>query len=508
VNLPPAQASPGLSARIASSLLPQQLHNIGCWQVIRHLGSGSTAHVWLMQHVNEDRFAACKTPKSDSEIALLSQEAELAESLTHENLVQYLTPADVVETGMQSGSATFWEFLPSGSLSKLIAAGGRLSLAETVTVLLPMIQVTQYLHNHQIVHGDISPSNILFDLNGRPVLIDFGASRATALSSNVTGTPGFLAPEIEQYNPQLTGLGSEADVYSLAAVGWFCLTGQVPGPTFSRVPLGTLNNGLAPDVIEVLEAGLSDEPVLRPKMEQLLNAVQYWAEPQPVDLFASVDEHYELLLPTRKPINTKSRPKARYRRAPRLRAQSGLKGLSDQSKRRPGRNWRMVLIITGMLLCGAALTTVTFVPDRLPHPSNNAASQKASNQDVDFQAIVDSLARARTGAWATVDSSLVSDYAVEGSPVYSEDYETLRSLAAVGNSLDGIRMRAVVESAEVTGPGAIVTVQWQTDQYTQQDSSGADLETFPSNTGAIDIKLLETDQGWKFQDFNQLHGAG
>src|SRR5699024_3865123 len=86
--------------------------------------------------------------------------------------------------------------------------------------------------------------------------------------------------------------------------------------------------------------------------------------------------------------------------------------------------------------------------------------------------------------------------------------ETLRSLAAVGNSLDGIRMRAVVESAEVTGPGAIVTVQWQTDQYTQQDSSGADLETFPSNTGAIDIKLLETDQGWKFQDFNQLHGAG
>src|SRR5699024_8315891 len=142
----------------------------------------------------------CKTPKSDSEIALLSQEAELAEALTHENLVQYLTPADVVETGMQSGSATFWELLPSGSLSKLIAAGGRLSLAETVTVLLPMIQVRQYLHNRHIVHCDISPAHILFDLNGRPVLSDFGASRATALSSNVTGPPGFLGREIEQYN--------------------------------------------------------------------------------------------------------------------------------------------------------------------------------------------------------------------------------------------------------------------------------------------------------------------
>src|SRR5699024_5103345 len=97
--------------------------NIGCWQVIRHLGSGSTAHVWLMQHVNEDRFAACKTPKSDSEIALLSQEAELAESLTHENLVQYLTPADVVETGMQSGSDTSLELLYSLSLSILIVSG-------------------------------------------------------------------------------------------------------------------------------------------------------------------------------------------------------------------------------------------------------------------------------------------------------------------------------------------------------------------------------------------------
>ncbi len=501
MNLPTAQASPGLSARIAPRLVPRQLYSNGCWQVIRHLGSGSTADVWLMQHIKEHRFAACKTPRSDSEAGLLSQEAELAQSLTHENLVQYLGPADVVGTDAISGSATFWEFLPSGSLSKLIGAGGRLSLAETVTVLLPMIQVTQYLHNHQIVHGDISPSNILFDLNGRPVLIDFGASRASALSSNLTGTPGFLAPELEQHDPQLAGLGSEADVYSLAAVGWFCLTGQTPGPTFSRVPLGTLNNGLAPDVIEVLEAGLSDEPVLRPNTEQLLNAVQYWAEPQAVDLFAAVDEHYELLLPTRKPIKTKSRPRNRYRRVPRSRAHRSVKGFIGHSERRPGRNRRMILAISGMLLCGGALTTVTYAPDRPPHSSNSVASQTGMNQNVDFQAIVDSLAKARTNAWVTVDPSLVGDYAIEDSRVYSEDYETLRSLAAAGSALEGIRMRAVVESAEVTGNGAIVSVQWQTDQYTQHDSSGAEMETFPSKTDPIDVKLLETEQGWKFQDF-------
>lgn len=499
MNLPTAQTSSGLSTRIAPSLVPQQLHTIDCWQVIRHLDSGSTAHVWLMQHVNEHRFAACKTPKSASDIPLLSQEAELAQSLTHENLVKYLGPVDVVGADSTSGSATLWEFLPSGSLNKLIAAGGRLSLAEAVTVLLPMVQVTQYLHNHQIVHGDISPSNILFDLTGRPVLTDFGASRATALSSNVTGTPGFLAPEIEQYETRLTGLGSAADVYSLAAVGWFCLTGHVPGPTFSRVPLGTLNDGLAPDIVEVLEAGLSDEPMLRPNMEQLLNAVQYWAEPQPVDLFAAVDEYYELLLPTRKPVQTEPRPKGQNRRVSRSRAQSSGGGLSGHLKRRPGHNQRRLLLISGMLLCGGALATVTYAPNSLTHPSISVASPEALDQD--FQAIVDSLAKARTSAWDAVDSSLVSNYAIEGSRVYTEDYETLKSLAAADNTLEGIRMRAIVESAEVTGHEAVLTVEWQTDRYTQHDSNGVEMEAFPSNIDQINVKLLKSEQGWKFQDF-------
>src|SRR5699024_9902722 len=174
--------------------------------------------VWLLQHNSDKRYAACKVAKDHQGAVILSQEAELAESLSHEDLVVSV-PSDVPHP--DNLAISFWEYLPAGSLANLITATGKLTVAETVTVLLPMIQVAEYLHARQVVHGDISPQNILFDLTGRPVLIDLGASRATAHSYTRAGTPGFTAPEIMKAPSDCEGLGSAADVYSLAAVGWF-----------------------------------------------------------------------------------------------------------------------------------------------------------------------------------------------------------------------------------------------------------------------------------------------
>lgn len=501
MNVPTDQESASLSSRVATSFAPPQSNSSDHWQVVRHLGSGSTAHVWLMHHAGSKQYVACKTPKSPDDVAILSQEAELARTLSHENIVQYLDSDTTEVLPRLDPVGTFWEYLPAGSLGNLIAATGRLSLAQTVTILLPMMQVAEYLHSQQIAHGDISPRNIVFDLSGRPVLIDLGSTRATAHAFTITGTPGFIAPELESHDPELDGLGSTADVFSLAAVGWFCLTGTIPGPTHSRVPLVMLDNTLGKDVTDVLEACLTEEPVLRPSMEQLLTAVSHWAEPEPVDLFGAVGEDYELLLPTRKPTKIDSRPSRKFwqQRKPKNPVKKG-NAAKTEGVEKPHRR-RIFLGLGALAITGGVVATTVFAAD---DPPDTVAAQSPeigpSPQATDFQSVLDSLAKSRSAAWTQTDSSLVREYAAEGSAVYEDDTVTLESLGAADSTLDGIRMRGVVDNADPTPNGAVVTVEWRIDGYVQRDAAGEILAEFDSRVDQLELTLVETADGWRIGD--------
>lgn len=497
MNSPTPAEMDALNSRIATNLAPDQVLALDDWHVIRHLGSGSTAHVWLLQHVSRSGYVACKTPKTYQDAESLSQEAQLAGEIAHENLVARPDHSPEVDTSV----ATFWEYLPAGSLANLIASGGKLSVAKTVTVFLPMLQVVQYLHNHQIVHGDISPRNILFDLTGKPVLIDLGATRATAHAYTRIGTPGFMPPELQDTAEQLAGLGTAADVYSLAAVAWFCLTATIPGPTHSRVPLVTLDPELDEEIVELLEASLSHEPALRPTLNTLLNAVAHWAEPEAVDLFAAVDEEFELLLPTRKP----SPPGRTSRRVPRHRRrkrQQALPRVGAKKGRRPTRcRRRIVLGLSVLVLTGGVIATALYgAPERkqqealIPIPKTEQAEQ------VDFQAIVDSLAKSRSAAWSSPDASLVGDYATVGSEIFQQDTKVLESLGMAGHTLYGIRMRAVVDSADSHADGTTLTVEWRVDGYAQRDADGELVEEFESRIDMLDVTLQNTAEGWKMVD--------
>lgn len=485
-----------LSTRIATKFAPSQLLELADWRLIRHLGSGSTAHVWLLQNESCSQYVACKTPKTSLDAMTLSQEAQLATGLCHENLVA------LSELSPDGGTAqaTFWEFLPAGSLAHLVASAGTLSIAQTVTVLWPMLQVAQYLEGHQIVHGDISPRNILFDLTGRPVLIDLGAARATANSYSLTGTPGFTAPELLDPGEQIKGLGPAADVYSLGAIGWFCLTGVRPGPPHARVPLVTLNPNLAGDIVELLEATLSADPELRPSLSQLMGAVPHWAEPEAVDLFPAVGEEYELLLPTRKPATRKTseRRRRKHHRLQQAKSRSAVNPVKFS-----GRTARRILVGLGALtLAGGAAVTTIYATPNLDQRSSDVQlnEQTEAAQPVDFQAVIDSLAKARNTAWTNTDPSLSVTYALPGSQIMSADRVLLESLASAGHTLDGIRMRAVVHTVEQDAEDVWVTVEWNVDSYIQRDMTGKMVEEFEPISERIGMKLQDTEDGWKIAD--------
>lgn len=497
MNYPGERTSVSLSARISATFVPPELTALKQWHVQRHLGSGSTAHVWLLEHESGKYLAACKTPKTPDDIEMLSQEAKLAQSLRHENLVRVLEAESLGLSATEISVGTFWEFLPAGSLSDLVSAGGRLSVAETVTVLLPMIQVAQYLHTNQIVHGDISPANILFDLEGRPALIDLGTVRATAHAFHSAGTPGFIAPEIDDPRRGFEGLGVAADVYSLAAIGWFCLTGTIPGLPHSRMPLVMLAPDIEPDIVTILEACLSAEPVLRPSMTQLLTSVTRWDEPVPVDLFASAGEEYELLLPTKRTRESAPRRLGKSRLNRKNETSGRVKRKGHDSRDVHRRRKRLVVGLSACVLLAGAAVTVVYGEQTSSRVADVPSEDFVMEESVDFQAVVDAVAKARTAAWASSDASQVQHYAVEGSAVFADDMEVLTTLEETSTTLDGIRMRAVVEAVEHTSESVAVEVAWRTDEYLQRDGSQDIVETNEARTERLVLYLIETPHGWR-----------
>src|SRR5262249_23965941 len=90
------------------------------------------------------------------------------------------------------------------------------------------------LHAQRLVHRDVSPRNIRLTADGTARLLDFGAVASFGASGDIIGTPPFMAPEI------LVGgaLDPRTDIYSLGAVGYFCLTGRLAFAThdWSELP--------------------------------------------------------------------------------------------------------------------------------------------------------------------------------------------------------------------------------------------------------------------------------
>ena len=181
--------------------------------------------------------------------------------------------------------------LLGGALDALVRARGHLSPGEVVTVLAPVASALGRLHDLGVVHGDVSPGNVLLDLDGRPLLADLGLGHVVGdVSPGVWGTDGYVAPEV------LLGAdpGPASDVYALGAAGL-----AVPDGHRARV-----RPGLRPELSEVCLAGEGSEPVVscagrgrvvpsrrdRPGAHELAWLLFAAAEPEPLRLVHGDDE--------------------------------------------------------------------------------------------------------------------------------------------------------------------------------------------------------------------------
>jgi serine/threonine protein kinase len=167
---------------------------------------------------------------------------------------------------------------------------GELRLKQLLQHLLDALEI---IHTESCLHRDIAPDNILILKDGRPLLLDFGAARRVIsnMTQNLTVIlkPGY-AP-IEQYaEMESMKQGAWTDIYALAAVVYYAITGKTPVPAVSRIisdsldPLSRLESGqgrYTPAFLHAIDKALAVKPEERPQSVAEFRALLDLAAPAP-----------------------------------------------------------------------------------------------------------------------------------------------------------------------------------------------------------------------------------
>lgn len=202
---------------------------INDYQVLRRLGRGGMADVYVALHQSLDRQVALKVLRrqlaSDSEyVERFRREARAAAKLNHPNIVQ------VYEVG-RSGDHHYiaQELIDGPNLKERVERQGPLDPDEAIGVLRAVSAALAVAHQAGITHRDIKPENILQSLRGDIKVADFGLARlgggGDLTQAGLTmGTPRYMSPE----QVQGKSVGPSSDLYSLGCTLYFLLTGRPP----------------------------------------------------------------------------------------------------------------------------------------------------------------------------------------------------------------------------------------------------------------------------------------
>jgi serine/threonine protein kinase len=220
-----------------------QERRLGSYELIRRLGEGGMAQVYLARDTRLGREVAVKV--LDNHLAerpgfreRFLREAQVAAALDHPNIVPLY---DYGETG---ALYLVMPYLSGGSMQDVLKRGP-LPVGEVAKYGAQNADALEYAHKRNVVHRDVKPANMLLHADGRVLLADFGLAKildgterpASSRGRPDAGTPEYMAPE------QIEGrTEARSDIYGLGVVLYLLLTGYLPftGTTSAGVMEGHL----------------------------------------------------------------------------------------------------------------------------------------------------------------------------------------------------------------------------------------------------------------------------
>jgi serine/threonine-protein kinase len=200
----------------------------GRYRVIRKLGGGGMADVYLCEDLTLGRRVAVKVLlqrylNDPTFVERFRREAKAAAGLNQQNLVS------IYDWGEVDGTYYIvMEYVEGETLKDLIRRRGRLSGNESVDIALQLLAAADFAHRSGIIHRDIKPQNVMIDRSGTAKVMDFGIARAgdsgMTEAGSILGTAQYLAPEQAKGYP----VDERSDLYSVGVVLYEMLTGTVP----------------------------------------------------------------------------------------------------------------------------------------------------------------------------------------------------------------------------------------------------------------------------------------
>ena len=200
----------------------------GEFEIGELIGRGGMAAVYLATEIHLSRKVAIKVLPPELTfghgIERFKREAKIAAALDHPNIIPIHRIA--------SGGKLFWysmKYLDGDTLDEMLRTKQRFTLDETTGILADIADALDYAHEHDVIHRDVKPANIMVDKRGRVVVTDFGIAKplteaTLTASGSVVGTPFYMSPEQGAGRP----VQGASDQYSLAVVAYEMLSGTRP----------------------------------------------------------------------------------------------------------------------------------------------------------------------------------------------------------------------------------------------------------------------------------------
>ncbi len=224
---------------------------IGPYRVLRELGRGGSAVVYLCEQTHPRRQVALKILQPARVVGRLAErfrrEIQLLAALNHPGIAQ-IYDAGIVDLGQGPQPYFTMEWIQGQEFNAFVQSreSEDWSLKESLKLMLLACEAVGFAHENGIIHRDLKPANILVTDAGQPKVLDFGIARIkprdgeprdgeprdgephdpTTVTEITLGTPPYMSPE--QFAEGRGSVDARSDVYSLGVIFYEVLTGQLP----------------------------------------------------------------------------------------------------------------------------------------------------------------------------------------------------------------------------------------------------------------------------------------